>query len=102
MYWLPLRARGVKRPVSSVNIWLIGMTWMAMAGCWSRGWVMVGWVGFVEHMCCLGCAKCPRSVSSESGQWRAASVYVRPGHVVYAPRLIASNHVCLTGYPAVA
>lgn len=27
---------------------------------------------------------------------------MRPGHVLYAPRLMAASHVCLTGYPAVA
>jgi hypothetical protein len=56
----------------------------------------------VEWICCLGCAMCPRSVSSELGQCRAASLYVSPGHDAYAPRWMASNHVCLTGYPAVA
>ena len=71
MYWLPLRARGVKRPVSSVNIWLMGMVRISSVGVVADVLVgvVVGVIVFrVDRMCWRGCAMCPRKVSSASGQ----------------------------------
>jgi len=89
MYWFPLRDRGVKRPVSSVKMRLLGTMHMSME-------LLVGMVvgiavgdvvvGLVDRMCCRGCAMCPLWVSSASGQYLAANLYVSPGHVAKAPR----------------
>ena len=70
MYWLPLRARAVKRPVSSVKIWLMGAIWVPMeCGCpVASAGATLGATSCMERMCCLGCAMWPDNVSSELGQ----------------------------------
>ena len=62
---------------------------MSMVGVvgWPVAVVMVVTVaGLVERMFCRGCAMCPLWVSSASGQYLAANLYVSPGHVAKAPR----------------
>ena len=52
MYWLPLHARGWKRPVSSVKILLIGIVMMSTARCGCVGVVIGGACVFeVDLMC---------------------------------------------------
>lgn len=80
MYWFPLRARGWKRPVSSVNILFSGMEKMSMA--WGGGRCRVcRWaaVRVVDRMCCCGWAIWPWMIASAVGQYLAIKVYVRPG-----------------------
>ena len=65
MYWFPLRARGWKRPVSSVNRCVSGNSWISTVGCnvmiavgfaW---WTSNGGV-WLDRMCCRGWGICPR------------------------------------------
>ena len=62
MYWLPLRARGWKRPVSSVKMCDRGSSWSstvlaARAGPWAVSPAGgEGDRGLVDRMCWRGCA----------------------------------------------
>lgn len=84
-YWLPLLARGAKRPVSSVKIFVIGTTVMSSVGAVGetvrRQAGLAGSGCRVDRTCWRGCAMCPLCVSSVFGQYLATNVGVSPGQL---------------------
>jgi hypothetical protein len=109
-YWFFEHALIGKRPVSSVSSLLRGYTLMktCLDGISSALGAAVGSDVGDEGVGCLGladltfwhcCARCPKIVLLESGQYLATLEYVRPSKVSQLLALIESNHICFTGKP---
>ena len=85
-YWLPLRDRTGKRPMSSVKSLLMGSshTWSSLEAAGGMregiaGAVVFGDLGLVERIPWWTCVRCPLMVLSRDGQYLEALAYARTG-----------------------